>query len=158
MSRTLPYLAELQPEFFVEVSPELAELRGLRNGELATLVSSRTAVEAKVLVTERVRPIRLGDGTVVHQIGMPYHWAYAGISTGDSANDLLGIVLDPNTHIQESKAATCDIRPGPRPRGQALLDLVEEYRRRAGVESGRVGPNGRPIEGVQKTNAGEIGS
>jgi formate dehydrogenase major subunit len=89
---------------------------------------------------------------------MPYHWAYAGISTGDSANDLLGIVLDPNTHIQESKVATCDIRPGPRPRGQALLDFVEEYRRRAGVESGRVGPNGRPIEGVQKTNAGEIGS
>src|SRR3712207_1398841 len=59
MSRTLPYLSELQPEFFVEVSPELAELRGLTNGEYATLVSSRTAIEAKVLVTERIRPIRL---------------------------------------------------------------------------------------------------
>jgi formate dehydrogenase major subunit len=157
MSRTLPYLAELQPEFFVEVSPELAELRGLRNGEPATLVSSRTAVEAKVLVTERVRPIRLADGTVVHQIGMPYHWAYAGISTGDSANDLLGIVLDPNTHIQESKVGTCDIVPGPRPRGKELLEFVESYRRRAGVESGRVGPNGRTPD-VQKTNTGEIGS
>jgi formate dehydrogenase major subunit len=148
MSRTLPYLAELQPEFFVEVSPELAELRGLRNGELATLVSARSAIEAKVLVTERVRPIRLRDGTVVHQIGMPYHWAYSGISTGDSANDLLGIVMDPNTHIQESKAATCDIRPGPRPRGKELLAYVEEYRKRAGVESGKVGVNGRaPVEG-----------
>jgi formate dehydrogenase major subunit len=148
MSRTLPYLAELQPEFFVEVSPELAQLRGLTNGELATLISARSAIEAKVLVTERVRPIRLRDGTVVHQIGMPYHWAYSGISTGDSANDLLGIVLDPNTHIQESKAATCDIQPGPRPRGPALLAYVEEYRRRAGVESGKVGVNGRaPVEG-----------
>ena len=29
MSRTL-YLAELQPEFFVEVSPQLAEERGWR--------------------------------------------------------------------------------------------------------------------------------
>lgn len=143
MSRTLPYLAELQPEFFVEVSPELADLRGLTHGDFATLVSTRTALEAKVLVTERVRPIKLRDGTVVHQIGMPYHWSYAGISTGDSANDLLGIVLDANTHIQESKVSTCDIVPGRRPRGPALLEFVESYRRRAGVDSGRVGLNGR---------------
>jgi len=143
MSRTLPYLAELQPEFFVEVSPELAELRGLTHGEFATLVSSRTAIEAKVLVTERMRPIRLRDGQVVHQIGMPYHWSYSGISTGDAANDLLGIVLDANTHIQEDKVSTADIVPGRRPRGPALLEFVESYRRRAGVESGRVGVNGR---------------
>jgi formate dehydrogenase major subunit len=143
MSRTLPYLAELQPEFFVEVSPELAAERGLTHGEYATLVSSRSAIEAKVLVTERVRPIRLRDGTVVHQIGMPYHWAYSGISTGDSANDLLGVVLDPNTHIQESKVSTCDIRPGRRPRGPELVAFVEAYRLRAGVPSGLVGVNGR---------------
>jgi formate dehydrogenase major subunit len=143
MSRTLPYLSELQPEFFVEVSPELAELRGLVNGEFATLVSARTAIEAKVLVTERIRPIRLRGGQVVHQIGMPYHWSYSGISTGDSANDLLGIVLDANTHIQEDKVSTADIRPGRRPRGPEMLELVESYRRRAGVQSGRVGVNGR---------------
>jgi formate dehydrogenase major subunit len=143
MSRTLPYLSELQPEFFVEVSPELAQLRGLVNGEFATLISARTAIEAKVLVTERIRPIRLRDGQVVHQIGMPYHWSYAGISTGDSANDLLGIVLDANTHIQEDKVSTADIQPGRRPRGPELLEYVEAHRRRAGVESGRVGVNGR---------------
>jgi formate dehydrogenase major subunit len=143
MSRTLPYLAELQPEFFVEVSPELAELRGLVNGEFATLVSARSAVEAKVLVTERIRPIKLRGGQVVHQIGMPYHWSYAGLSTGDSANDLLGIVLDANTHIQEDKVSTADIQPGRRPRGPELLEFVEAYRRRAGVQSGRVGVNGR---------------
>jgi formate dehydrogenase major subunit len=157
MSRTLPYLAELQPEFFVEVSPELAQLRGLANGEYATLVSARTAIEARVLVSERMRPIRLRDGTVIHQIGMPYHWAYAGISTGDIANDLLGIVLDPNTHIQESKVGTCDIRPGRRPRGPELLDFVEEYRQRAGVPSGRVGVNGRArVE--RTTGEGNTGS
>lgn len=143
MSRTLPYLSELQPEFFVEVSPELAELRGLTNGEFATLISARTAIEAKVLVTERMRPIKLKGGQVVHQIGMPYHWSYAGLSTGDNANDLLGIVLDANTHIQEDKVSTADIVPGRRPRGPELLDYVEAYRMRAGVESGRVGLNGR---------------
>jgi formate dehydrogenase major subunit len=99
------------------------------------------------MVTERVRPIKLADGTVVHQIGMPYHWSYSGISTGDTANDLLGIVLDPNTHIQEDKVSTADIRPGRRPRGTELVDFVEEYRKRAGVQSGRVGVNGRaPVE------------
>ncbi|NYJ05821.1 formate dehydrogenase major subunit [Geodermatophilus daqingensis] len=146
MSRTLPYLAELQPEFFVEVSPELAAERGLENGGWATVVTSRSAVEAKVLVTERIRPLRL-DGRVIHQIGVPYHWGGTGISTGDSGNDLTGVVMDPNVHIQESKAATCDIRPGRRPRGPELVGFLEEYRRRAGVPSGTVPVGGRaPLE------------
>ena len=53
--------------------------------------------------------------------------------TGDSANDLIGLVLDPNVHIQESKVGSCDIQPGRRPRGPALLRYVEEYRSRAGI-------------------------
>ncbi|MDX6668356.1 MAG: formate dehydrogenase major subunit, partial [Solirubrobacteraceae bacterium] len=133
MSRTLPYLSELQPEFFCEVGPGLAAERGLEHGGWATIVSSRTAIEARVLVTERVSPLT-ADGRTVHHIGLPYHWGNRGYSTGDSANDLFPVVLDPNVHIQEVKAATCDIRPGRRPRGQALLELVEDYRRRAGQE------------------------
>jgi formate dehydrogenase major subunit len=147
MSRTLPYLSELQPEFFVEVSPQLAEERGLEHMGWATLISSRTAIEAKVMVTERMRPLKFADGREVHQIGVPYHWGQRGITTGDSGNDLFSVVMDPNVHIQESKVATCDIRPGRRPRGPALVDYVEEYRQRAGVESGRVPVNGRaPVE------------
>jgi Molydopterin dinucleotide binding domain len=72
MSRGLPYLAELQPEFFCEVSPELARERGLEQGGWATIVSVRTAIEARVLVTSRMPALRLGD-RVVHQIGLPYH-------------------------------------------------------------------------------------
>ncbi|CCG01296.1 Formate dehydrogenase [Blastococcus saxobsidens DD2] len=147
MSRTLPYLAELQPEFFVEVSPQLAAERGLDNGGWATVVTGRAAVEARVLITERIRPLKLKDGQVIHQIGIPYHWGERGISTGDSANDLLGVVMDANTHIQESKAATCDIRPGRRPRGPAMVEFLEGYRRRAGMESGAVPVGGRaPVE------------
>jgi formate dehydrogenase major subunit len=131
MSRTLPYLAELQPEFFCEVSPELAAERGLEHGDWATIVSSRAAIEARVLVTERVSPLT-ADGRTVHQVGLPYHWGSRGYTTGDSANDLFPVVLDPNVHIQEVKAATCDIRPGRRPRGAAQLELVEDYRRRSG--------------------------
>jgi formate dehydrogenase major subunit len=126
MSRWLPHLSELQPEFFCEVSPELAAERGLTNGGWATIVSSRTAIEARVLVTDRIAPLRVA-GRTIHQVGLPYHWGTKGLSTGDSANDLLPVVLDPNVYIQEAKALTCDIRPGRRPRGRAQRELVESY-------------------------------
>jgi formate dehydrogenase major subunit len=113
MSRTLPYLSELQPEMFCEVSPELALERSLEHGGWATIRSSRAAIEARVMVSERMRPLQI-EGRTVHQIGLPYHWGSHGLVTGDSANDLLGVVLDPNVHIQESKVSTCDIRPGRR--------------------------------------------
>jgi len=35
--------------------------------------------------------------------------------------------------IQESKVATCDIQPGRRPRGPALLEYVAQYRHRARI-------------------------
>ena len=79
-----------------------------------------------------IPPLRIGDRTV-HQVGLPYHFGFTGLATGDSANDLFPVVLDPNVHIQEVKAATCDIRPGRRPRGPALTALVEDYRSRAGI-------------------------
>ena len=136
MSRFLPYLAELQPEMFCEISPELAGQRNLINGGWATIVTSRTAIEARVLVTDRIAPLRV-QGRVLHQVGLPYHWGWKGASKGDSANDLFPLILDPNVHIQEVKAASCDIREGRRPRGKALLDLVAEYRVRAGLEADR---------------------
>jgi formate dehydrogenase major subunit len=134
MSRTVPYLAELQPEFFCEVSPELASERELEHGGWATIVTARNAIEARVLVTERVRPLRI-QGRPMHLVGVPYHWGGIGIVTGDSGNELLSVVLDRNVHISEYKAATCDIRPGRRPRGPARLELVADYRRRAGIDS-----------------------
>jgi formate dehydrogenase major subunit len=132
MSRWLGVLSELQPEFFCEVSPELAAERGLTHGGWATIISARSAVEARVMVTRRMPPIRLGD-RIIHQIGLPYHWGNAGLATGDSANDLIALELDPNAQIPPTKDLTCDIQPGRRPRGRALTELVAEYRRRAGV-------------------------
>jgi formate dehydrogenase major subunit len=129
MSRFLRYLSELQPAMFCEVSPALAAERDLVNGGWATIITARTAIEARVLVTDRIAPLRVHD-RVVHQVGLPYHWGGRGLTRGDSANDLVSIVLDPNVHIQETKAATCDVRPGRRPRGAALADLVETYRQR----------------------------
>ncbi len=134
MSRWLPYLSELQPEFFCEISPELARERHLDHLGWATIVTARAAIEARVLVTDRMVPLRIGDD-VVHQVGLPYHWGVGGDAcvSGDSANDLFGVTLDPNVHIQESKVASCDIVAGRRPTGPALLRFVEEYRSRAGI-------------------------
>jgi formate dehydrogenase major subunit len=132
MSRTVPYLAELQPQMFCEVSPELAAEAGLEHGGWATIYTARSAIEARVLVTKRIRPVEV-DGRKTHQVGLPYHWGRRGLTTGDSANDLFHLALDPNVHIQEVKAATCGIRPGRRPRGGALRQLVEAMRARAGA-------------------------
>ncbi len=130
MSRTVRYLSELQPELFCEVSPELAAERGLEHGDWATIVTMRSAIEARVMVTDRMKPIVV-QGRETHQIGLPYHWGRRGVVTGDTVNDLFSLALDPNVHIQEVKAATCDVVPGRRPQGKALLAFVDEYRRRA---------------------------
>jgi formate dehydrogenase major subunit len=130
MSRTVPHLSELQPAMFVEVHPDLARERHLVNGGWATIVTTRSAIEARVLVTDRVAPIDF-DGRRIHQVGLPYHWGTRGLTTGGSANDLTAIVLDPNVHIQEVKALSCDILPGRRPRGGELTRFVHERRERA---------------------------
>ncbi len=139
MSRFLSVLSELQPELFMEVSPELAAERGLEHLGWAHVITARTAVDARVLVTDRMTPLRVQDRTV-HHIWLPYHWGPGGLATGDVVNDLPALVLDPNVHIQECKAGTCDVRPGRRPRGQELLDYIDGYRERAHVtlETGTV--------------------
>ena len=65
---------------------------------------------------------------------MPYHWGSEGLVTGDSANDLFGITLDPNVLIQESQGRHLRRPPGPPARpGPTLLAYVEDYRQRAGL-------------------------
>jgi formate dehydrogenase major subunit len=124
MSRWLSWLAELQPEMFCEISPALAEERGLRNGDWATISTARTEIEVCVLVTERVKPLKLGR-RIVHQIGLPYHWGNRGLVLGDAANELVAFSADPNVSIQESKALTGNIRPGRRDRHKPLPRLSQ---------------------------------
>jgi formate dehydrogenase major subunit len=115
------------------VHPELARERGLEHGGWATISTTRSAIEARVMVTDRMRPVRV-EGRDVHQVGLPYHWGQRGLTTGGAANDLTHMALDPNVHIQEVKALTCDIRPGRRPRGAKLAQFVSELRAKASSE------------------------
>jgi formate dehydrogenase major subunit len=111
MTRWLPWLCELQPEMFIEVSPELAELRGLKNGGWATISSMRGEIEARVLVTERMQPY-VHNGTTLHTVGIPYHWSWVGRSKGDAANELTAFIADPNVSIEESKAFSVQVVAG----------------------------------------------
>jgi formate dehydrogenase major subunit len=113
MSRTLPWLNELQPEMFVELDPTLAASRGIEDGGWLVVQTARGEIEARAMVTERMRPLRIGD-RVIHQIAVPWHWGYSGLSTGDSINDLLHLSGDPNTNIETTKALTCNVRAGRR--------------------------------------------
>ena len=50
---------------------------GLHNGGWATIATARAEIEARVLVTARLQPLRI-QGRVMHQIGLPYHWGDQG--------------------------------------------------------------------------------
>ena len=117
-TRVMARTAELQPEAFVEISPELAEELGIGNLDWTVLSTLRGEIEAKALVTERIRPFRI-DGRTIHQVGMPWDYGWEGYARGDIANALLAITGDPNVSIHTTKAITCNIRPGrlPQPGG-----------------------------------------
>ena len=108
MSRWNPWLAELMPELFIELSPELAAEKGIRNTDWVRISTPRAHIRAKALVTRRMRPFRL-SGKVVHQVGMPWHWGWEGLATGDVTNTLTALVGDPNVSIHEGKAFVCNV-------------------------------------------------
>jgi formate dehydrogenase major subunit len=104
MTRWQPWLLEAEPQLFVEMSKELAEMKGIENGEKVKVLSVRGEVEAVAMVTTRFRPFQMGKVTV-HQVGLP--WCFGWVTPkhgGDSANLLSPSVGDPNTMIPETKA------------------------------------------------------
>ncbi len=114
MTRWMPWLNALQPSLFAEISPELAEERKIRQGDWVIISTPRGEIEARAMVTRRMRPLHFGK-RVVHQIGLPFHWGFQGKSTGSITNDLAHMVLEPNVSIEEAKAFTCNLRPGRKP-------------------------------------------
>jgi len=126
MSRFLSHLAELQPELFAEMSPELARELKIDNGDYISVVSLRGAIEARALVSRRMRPMQL-NGKTVHQIAMPFHFGSAGPVEGDSTNDIIPISGEPNVTIMEAKACGVNIVPGRLPRGPAFEEWIKKY-------------------------------
>ena len=111
MSRFNGWLNELQPEMFVELSPELAAERGIVHADWLTVQSARGRIEARAMVTRRLRPLLI-EGRIIHQIGIPFHWSFAGEVVGGNANDLTSLVADPNVSMHECKAFACQVHAG----------------------------------------------
>jgi formate dehydrogenase major subunit len=108
MSRWLPWLAELQPELFCEISPELAAEKGIANTDEVKVITPRGEITAKALVTGRMQPMQIA-GKTVHHVGLPWHWGYQGLVTGSVVNNLSLMVGDPNVSIHEGKAFVCNL-------------------------------------------------
>ncbi len=125
MSRFLPHLNELMPALFVEMSVELAAEIGVLNGDDVVIATLRGAVQAKALVSRRMRPLMVDGNRRIHQIALPYHWGYAGPSKGGIVNDLIAISGEPNVTIMETKALACTVVPGKMPPGMAGHEFLQ---------------------------------
>jgi formate dehydrogenase major subunit len=130
-TRLVPSTAELQPEGFAEIPPELARELGIANLDWVVISTVRGEIETKALITERLRPFEI-DGRHIYQIGMPWHFGWEGYATGDIANVLSAVVGDPNTTIHEGKAFTCNLRKG-RLQGRGHADSIPADRTRGGA-------------------------
>ena len=111
MSRWIPWLGELQPESFAEISTELAAEKGIENLDEVTVITSRGKLHTKALVTDRI-PVYDFDGQKLHTIGLPYHFGPNGLVTGGFVNDLMPVSLEANVSIHEAKAFTCNMEKG----------------------------------------------
>jgi formate dehydrogenase major subunit len=111
MSRWIPWLSELQPELFAEISPELATEKGIDNTDWVTISTSRGKIHCKALVSDRI-PVYDFDGRKIHTIGLPYHWGSNGLVKGDVVNNIIPVLLEPNVSIHEAKAFTANLEKG----------------------------------------------
>jgi formate dehydrogenase major subunit len=129
MSRYLPHLAELQPELFVEISPGLAAAEGIEQGEMVVIYTVRGIIEARALITERIKDLTI-EGRTVHQVFLPYHYGYEGLVKGNVTNDLLAISEEPNVRIMETKALVCNLKKGTLPKNQRALGILQKELKR----------------------------
>jgi formate dehydrogenase major subunit len=107
--------AALQPEFFVEISEELANEKGIVGGGWVRVWSKRGEVRAKAVVTKRIRPMQC-DGKTVHVVGIPLHWGFMGLAKkGFGPNSLTPFVGDANAETPEFKAFLVNIEPAQPP-------------------------------------------
>jgi formate dehydrogenase major subunit len=114
MTRNLPWLVETHPEMFAEISPELASSLGIADGDDILVKSKRkpAGIKVKASVTNRMQPLTV-NGNTVHQVALPWHWGFRGLSTGASANELTMDAVDASAQIPETKTCLCNVEKAP---------------------------------------------
>ena len=109
ITRNIPWLNENSPEPFAEISKNLGQKIGVKEGDMVEVSSARGKIKVRVLVTDRIQSYKV-NGKDTETIGMPYHWGFASLSPGVSANELTIAALDPVASIPEYKVCLCNIR------------------------------------------------
>ena len=110
----MPWLSELFTGHFAEIGVEMAKSLDIANGDMIIVETPRGRIRVRAMVPERIKPFVI-DGRTVYQVGIPWHWGWAGATPsarGDITNDLVASLGDPTTFIQESKALLCNVRKG----------------------------------------------
>ncbi|MBQ9069213.1 MAG: molybdopterin-dependent oxidoreductase [Eggerthellaceae bacterium] len=109
-TRMCPALDEISPKQFIEMSPELAQEKGIGNGDDVRVFNNRGSVVLKALVTRRIVPLEV-NGQTIHEVGMIHHWDWTNRYSSDDnvVNDLTPNVGDPNSFIPEFKAFLVDV-------------------------------------------------
>ncbi len=107
--------AVVQPEFFVEMSEQLAAEKGISTGNWVRVTSNRASVVGKAVVTKRLKPLQI-DGRTVHTVGMPIHYGFVGAARKSvPVNSLTPFVGDANSQTPEFKAFLVDVEPAAGP-------------------------------------------
>ncbi|MHB8195352.1 MAG: molybdopterin-dependent oxidoreductase, partial [Vulcanimicrobiaceae bacterium] len=135
MTRYVPWLAELQPAAFCEIDPQLAVEKGIRSRDWVTISTALGEMEARALVTGRLKPLHVSKGQWIHQIGIPYNYGSFGLARGDTPGNLIPLSMDPNASIHEAKTMSCDLRKGRRAcyaESVVDVDVPPEQRTREG--------------------------
>ncbi len=126
-TRNNKILAELQPEMYVEINPEDANERGIRNGDEVVVITPRGleygAEPSRIVVKARVtRAVPKGV------VFLPFHWAGQFMGEpyldrfpviedmdtkpyvyGESANTTNSPGWDPETQMQNTKSGICNV-------------------------------------------------
>ncbi|WP_290901476.1 molybdopterin dinucleotide binding domain-containing protein, partial [Ferroglobus sp.] len=130
MTRNNPILAEFQPELYVEINPEDAMERGIRDGDLCMVVSFR-GVELGFTHAHVVAKAKVTSAVPKGVVFLPFHWAgvfegksyverfpraegesgesLAPYAYGDTPNILNPPGWDPSTQMQNTKAGMCQV-------------------------------------------------
>jgi len=117
VTQHVPLLVGLQPQAFVEVPEELAEEKGIKNGDRVRVSSMRGKLEVAALVTKRLGPVTLAGNRKTYTIGIPIHWGFIGVAAEQNptlsknwlANALTPFVGDANARTPEFKAFLVNI-------------------------------------------------
>ena len=110
-TKTVHMNAVTQPEFFVEISEELAKEKGIKIGQMVRVWSNRGEVKGKALVTKRMKPLKV-DGKTIYQVGLPINYGFIGeTKKAQPVNVLTPNVADANAQTPEFKAFLVNIEP-----------------------------------------------